>query len=74
MEEYSVKQSHEALKKRLLDYIITAYFGRNDDLRELCIDELEKQGVLWQEPYIEANPSYVSVENGITNSQLPTNI
>ena len=74
MEEYSVQNTHEALKRRLLDYILTAYFGKNDDLRLMCIDELEKQGILWQEPYIEANPSYLTVNDGIANSKLPKEI
>lgn len=42
MEEFSVQNTHEALKNKLLDYITTAYFGKNDDLREMCIDEIKK--------------------------------
>lgn len=75
MDEYSIVNTHEALKERLIDYIETAYFGKNDELRELCRDELEKQGVLWKEPYIEANPAYVSVLNGISKSdKIPKNV
>ena len=70
MDEYSVQSTQEALKNRLLDYIMTAYFGKNDDLRELCIDEIKRKGVLWQEPYIEANVAYKTVSNGIQKSQL----
>ena len=36
MDEYGIKNTHEALKQRLLNYIETAYFGKNDELRELC--------------------------------------
>ena len=68
MDEYSIVNTHEALKRRLIDYIETAYFGKNDELRELCKDELETQGILWKEPYIEANPAYISVINGISAS------
>ena len=35
MDEYSIVNTHEALKERLIDYIETAYFGKNDELREL---------------------------------------
>ena len=35
MDEYSIVNTHEALKRRLIDYIETAYFGKNDELREL---------------------------------------
>ena len=75
MNEYSIVNTHEALKRRLIDYIETAYFGKNDELRELCRDELETQGVLWKEPYIEANPAYVSMINGISESdKIPKHI
>lgn len=75
MDEYSIGSTHEALKNRLINYIETAYFGKNDDLREACKEELEKQGVLWKEPYIEANPAYKSISNGISKSnKIPVNI
>lgn len=75
MDEYSIGNTHEALKNRLIEYVETAYFGKNDELRELCKDELEAQGVLWKEPYIEANPAYKSIEDGIRKSRkIPDNI
>lgn len=75
MDEYSIGNTHEALKNRLIEYVETAYFGKNDELRELCKDELEAQGVLWKEPYIEANPAYKSIEDGIKKSEkIPDNI
>lgn len=75
MDEYSIGNTHEALKNRLINYVETAYFGKNDELRSLCQEELEAQGVLWKEPYIEANPAYKSVENGIYESKsIPQNI
>lgn len=70
MDNYSIVATHEALKKRLVDYIKTAYLGKNDFLRELCQDSLESQGVIWQEAYIEANPAYVVCEDGIAKSSL----
>ena len=75
MDEYSIGNTHEAIKRRLLSYVETAYFGKNDELREACCEELEKQGILWKEPYIEANPAYKSIENGIAlNGNIPKNI
>lgn len=75
MDEYSIQNTHEAIKNRLLDYIETAYFGKNDDLREICKKELEKQGVMWNEPYIEANPAYKTIKNGIEkSSKIPVEI
>lgn len=48
MNEYSIVNTHEALKRRLIDYIETAYFGKNDELRELCRDELETQALIYK--------------------------
>lgn len=74
MDEYSIENTHEALKQRLIDYVETAYFGKNDELRELCKSELEAQGVMWKEPYIEANPAYMSLRDGIENADIPVGI
>lgn len=74
MDEYSIESTHEALKQRLIDYIETAYFGKNDELRELCRNELEAQGVMWKEPYIEANPAYKMLQNSIEKFDIPVNI
>lgn len=74
MDEYSIENTHEALKQRLIDYVETAYFGKNDELRKLCRTELEAQGVMWKEPYIEANPAYKVLQNGIENAEIPVNI
>ncbi len=75
MNEYSVYSTHQALKDRLVNYIETAYLGKNDELRQACHKELSQQGVLWQEPFIEANPAYVSVTNGIEESEgIPADI
>lgn len=75
MDEYSIENTHEALKQRLVDYVETAYFGKNDVLRELCKEELEEQGVMWKEPYIEANPAYKTLLDGISLSKnIPVSI
>ena len=71
MDKYGVKSTHEAIKDRLVDYISTVYLGKNDALRAACIKELEKPGVLFQEPYIEANHAYLTVPDGIEKSTLP---
>lgn len=70
MEDYGIQSTHEALKKRLLDYVKTAYFGKNDELRKQCEENLEQQGVLWQEPYIEANSAYKVINSGLENSDI----
>lgn len=74
MDNYGVKFAHEAIKNRLIDYIGTDYLGKNDDLRISCISELEKKGILFQEPYIEANQSYLTVKNGIDSADCPDDV
>lgn len=64
MDKYGVKCTHEASKNKLINYVSTVYLGKNDSLRAACLNELEKVGLLFQEPYIEANNAYLSVSNG----------
>lgn len=71
-DQYSIESTHLALKKKMLDYIKTVYLGKNDALRLACEDELEKEGMLYQEPYIEANQAYLVEKNGIANMEIPT--
>lgn len=74
MDKYGVKSTHEALKNKLINYISTVYLGKNDSLRSACLSELEKAGLLYQEPYIEANHAYLSVPDGINKADLPDDV
>lgn len=74
MDKYGVKSTHEALKNKLINYISTVYLGKNDALRSACLSELEKTGILYQEPYIEANHAYLSVPDGISKADLPDDV
>ena len=74
MDKYGVKSTHEALKKKLINYISTVYLGKNDALRSACLSELEQTGLLYQEPYIEANHAYLSVTDGISKAYLPDDV
>lgn len=73
MDKYSVYETHNALKKKFIDYIRAQYLGENKFLLQACNEIIEKEGVLFQKPYIEANPAYKVVENGIKNSKLIPN-
>jgi len=68
MDKYGVRSTHEALKSKLIDYIKSQYLGDNKLLLDVCKSKIEQEGVLYQEPFIEANPAYEVVENGINNS------
>ena len=74
MEKYSVNSTHNALRNKLKDYIIAQYLGESQLLIESCKNKLEKEGILYSKPFIEANPSYKVRENGIVNANIPESI
>lgn len=74
MDKYGVKSTHEAIKNKLMNYISTVYLGKNDALRSACMSELEDPGVLYQEPYIEANHAYLVMQDGIDKADLPSDV
>lgn len=75
MDQYTIHNTHKRLKERLFKYIETEYLGRNDALRNEVKKNLEELEVLWQEPFIEANPTYLIQKNGLTdNKNLPPDI
>ena len=71
---YGVQNTCKAIKNKLLSYINTEYFGKCDALRAACADELRKVGVLYQEPYIEANNAYMIVENGLYTADIDEDV
>lgn len=71
MDKYSVKSTYDAIKGKLLDYINTSYLGKNDELRRACASELKSVGMIYQEPYIEANNAYKTVSDGLARSSIP---
>lgn len=71
MDKYGISSTHDALKTKLLDYINTVYLGKNDALRNACEASLSSTGILYQEPYIEANNAYLTVTNGLMTADVP---
>lgn len=67
----SVEHLQRELKKTVVDYIETEYFGKSPELRERCDDELRSTTLLFQNPYFEATPAYSTVSNGVSNSLIP---
>ena len=74
MDKYGISSTHDALKSKLLDYINTVYLGKNDALRNACDEALTATGILYQEPYIEANNAYLTIPNGLATADLPEQI
>ena len=74
MDKYGVKSTYDAITNRLLDYINTEYLGKNDALRMACEKELQRVGTVFQEPYIEANPAYLEVVDGLRQADLAEDV
>lgn len=70
MEEIGIRKTHDNLKTKLSDYIKAQYFAENDLLMDASEEILRKQGVLYQEPFIEMSKSYKQSANGFMNSSL----
>lgn len=69
--ENSANSIHLRLRKELEDYIKAQYFGKSPLLLSAVSNQLDREGVLYQKPYIESSPAYRSIVNGIQRSDLP---
>ena len=58
MNELGIRKTHEKLKEKLANYIKAQYFAENDLLLEATETMLTKEGILFQEPYIEVTQNY----------------
>ena len=67
----SVETIRRELKKTIVDYIETEYFGKTDELRARVDAELQRDGVLFQKPYFEATPAYVVAQDGLRDCGIP---
>lgn len=67
-----VEMVRAELKKTIVDYIETEYFGKTPELRARCDQELRHTNALFQEPYYEAAPSYEQSLEGIGSACIPS--
>lgn len=74
MDHYGIENTHRNLYSRLYEYISSQYFGSNILLQETVLPKLKEEGVLYREPYIEANNAYETIINGIDSADLPFHI
>ena len=63
---------HKEIREALEDYIKTQYFAKSPILYNKVKELIDKEGLLYQQPYIESSPAYKSVEDGISKADLPT--
>lgn len=69
-----IKKTHRMMKNRLIDYITSQYFGGNKLLLNASGELLQKEGNLYQKPYIESNSSYLKIENGISKANIDSDV
>ena len=62
---------HNSLKKELKKYIETQYLSKSPLLLNSLDDRLEQEGILFQKPYIESSPAYLSINDGISTAKIP---
>lgn len=55
----------------LLDMARAQYLRRTPILLEALEKQLDEEGVLFREPYIESSPAYATVPNGLSHAALP---
>ena len=70
----SIKNTHEMMKSRLIDYIKSQYFGDSNLLLDASDELLSQEGNLYQKPYIESTPAYTKVVDGILKSNIDEKI
>lgn len=61
---------HKQLRTELENYIKSQYFGKSPLLLSALNDHIDDEGLLYQKPFIESSPAYVTVQNGIETASL----
>lgn len=61
---------HKQLRTELEDYIKSQYFGKSPLLLSALSDHIDDEGLLYQKPFIESSPAYVTVRNGIETASI----
>lgn len=69
--ENGVESIRRELKKTIVDYVETEYFGKTDELRNRVDAQLREDGCLFQEPYFEATPAYAVAQDGLNVCNIP---
>lgn len=61
---------HKQLRTELEDYIKSQYFGKSPLLLSALNNHIDDEGLLYQKPFIESSPAYVTVQNGIETASI----
>ena len=60
----------KTIRTELENYIRSQYLGKNSLLLSALDEELDKEGQLYQKPYLESSPAYKSKRNGIDTTEI----
>ena len=61
---------HKQLRSELEDYIKSQYFGKSPLLLSALSNHIDDERLLYQKPFIESSPAYVTLQNGIETASL----
>ena len=61
---------HKQLRTELENYIKSQYFGKSPVLLSALNEHIDDEGLLYQRPFIESSPAYVTIQNGIETASL----
>ena len=61
---------HRVLRTELEDYIKSQYFGKSPLLLSALKNHIDDEGLLYQKPFIESSPAYVTVTDGIKTASI----
>ena len=61
---------HKQLRIELENYIKSQYFGKSPILLSALSNHIDDEGLLYQKPFIESSPAYVTVPNGLATACL----
>ena len=61
---------HEKLKRELQQYIQSQYLSKSPLLHESVSELMLEEGVLFQQPFIESSPAYLTIEDGISKCNI----
>ena len=61
---------HKQLRIELENYIKSQYFGKSPILLSALSNHIDDEGLLYQKPFIESSPAYVTVSKGLATASL----
>ena len=68
--QHGANYVHKQLRDELENYIKSQYFGKSPLLLSALSERLDEEGLLYKKPYIESSPAYVTIPDGINNSDI----